>query len=218
MPKRSIAEGWFWRMAASVFWAGACGIVCAALHREPWNRPTHWITIAWVFGALPVAVAGTTLLERSYWKTALQVAGISLAFVGGFWYEDHRRTGRIFDDAAVFLVFGGGYLLAAMVVTWLLRPLPEAPPTDDGRGFNQFSLRTLLVATTFSAVVVTAVMHPVVWLSVGTVYLCWLLLLAAFWASHRLKHERLTAGETIVLCLPLYLAGGLAVYRYSVGG
>ena len=73
MPKRSIAEGWFWRMSASVFWAGACGIVCAALHREPWNEPTHWITIAWVFSALPLAVAGTTLLERSYGKTALQV-------------------------------------------------------------------------------------------------------------------------------------------------
>jgi hypothetical protein len=86
---------------------------------------------------------------------------------------DHRRTGRIWDDVAVFLVFGGGYLLAAMVVTWLLRRLPEAPPTDDGRGFTQFSLRTPLVATTFSAVVLTAVMHPVVWFSVGTVYLCW---------------------------------------------
>ena len=73
-------------------------------------------------------------------------------------------------------------------------------------------------ATTFSAVVLTAVMHPVVWFSVGTVYLCWLLLLAAFWGSHRLKHERLTTGETIVLCFPLYVAVGLAVYRYSVGG
>ena len=42
--------------------------------------------------------------------------------------EDRRRTGRIFDDVAVFLIFGGGYLLAAMVVTWLLRRLPEVPP------------------------------------------------------------------------------------------
>jgi hypothetical protein len=65
---------------------------------------------------------------------------------------------------------GGGYLVAAMSVTWLLRRLLEAPPTDDGRGFNQFSLRTLLVATTFSAVVLTAVMHSVVWFSVGTIY------------------------------------------------
>lgn len=217
IARRWIAEGWLWRLVAAVAWAVACGVVCAALHREPWNRPVHWINIGWMFAAFPAALAAAAFLERSYVRTSLQAAGISFGFLGGFLYEDCRRTGRFFDDVAVILLFGAGYLVPALIATRFLRrsALPS-PDIDVPLGAAQFDLRTMFVATTLSAVVIPAVMQEVVWLSVASVYLCWILLVVAFGALRFLKRRRLTSGETIILCTPLYVAAILAIYRYSI--
>jgi hypothetical protein len=164
-----------------------------------------------------LAIGGTTLLERSYSRTTLHVVGISLGYVGGFCYEDYRRAGGLFGDLAAILLLGVGYLVPAMIVTWFLqRPSQLSPKAANALHAFQFDVRALFVAMTLSAIVIPAVIHGVEWLSVGTVYLCWILLVAAFWVLRALKQDRMTSGETIVLCIPMYVAAILAIYRYSV--
>ena len=148
---KNFASTNLWAFGLSLSWGFLCGIVCSFFFDAPWNRPIHWLNIAWMFVALPAVIATSAFFRESYRFIILNTFGIAILYIAGFWSHDYFSTGLIFDDMLVILLFAVGYSLLACGSRWLVdkvRPVNQEPHAGPR---VQLAIRHILITTAIVA-------------------------------------------------------------------